>query len=267
MNPLLDLLETNADTTMVLGRVTQYVTQYAPRFSAYLLMQEALQFFVEKRAFSSAGALLNEVRVYFPDTLPQGCNSNFDFQTRAKPFIDGLIPLLKKPLEKVVLSPVYNVNTPEGDEGNPVLTQDGKTMYFSVSGRPDNKRPNAGKDVYVSVNQNGAWSTPAGLGAGINTDKQEAAPFLHADGKTLYYTSTGYPGLGKSDVFLSYRLGESWTRWSRPVNLGKEINDTRQHTGFGHVTVDGGSAFYTRNKKEDGKGDIWETRLPADGRN
>ena len=85
---------------------------------------------------------------------------------------------------------------------------------------------------------------------------------MSADGQSLYFLTDGYPGLGGRDVFVARRRSDKWTEWTRPENLGKEINDTYPHAGFGHVTADQRKAFFTIFNETDGKGDIWEYSLP-----
>ena len=48
----------------------------------------------------------------------------------------------------------------------------------------------------------------------INTPYSEESPFLHPDGKTLYFSSDGHPGFGKLDVFMS--KGRRMARGGRP---------------------------------------------------
>ncbi|HSI90660.1 MAG TPA: hypothetical protein VK927_06050, partial [Adhaeribacter sp.] len=61
-----------------------------------------------------------------------------------------------------------------------------------------------GQDIFVSFLQKfGVWSKPISLGPTINTKKSEFAPFLAADGKTLFFASDGHKGYGKSDIFYS----------------------------------------------------------------
>lgn len=81
-------------------------------------------------------------------------------------------------------------------------------------------------DIYVSVkDSNGVWGKPINLGNVINTEFAERKPFLHPDGMTLYFSSNGHAGLGRMDMYMSKRLYEdSWTDWSEPINMGKEIN-------------------------------------------
>ncbi len=102
-------------------------------------------------------------------------------------------------------------------------------------------------DLWVCVkDENGLWSEPFNLGKRINTPYAERFPFLHPDGKTLYFCSDGHYGLGRSDVFMSTRLrDDSWTEWSEPVNLGKEINTPAKEYYF-KVATDGTYAFLAK---------------------
>ena len=89
----------------------------------------------------------------------------------------------------------------------------------------DNGRGNGEQDLHVSFRQkNGDYSRPKNLGKLINTKTADFAPFLAADGKTLYFASFGHDGLGGSDFYVSYRLDDSWMKWTVPKNLGSTIN-------------------------------------------
>ena len=80
-------------------------------------------------------------------------------------------------------------------------------------------------DLYVSFKENeNVWSSPMWMGKTINTSSREGSPFIAQDNKTLYYYSNGLGGYGGSDLFISRRLDDSWTSWSKPVNLGPYIN-------------------------------------------
>jgi outer membrane protein OmpA-like peptidoglycan-associated protein len=80
-------------------------------------------------------------------------------------------------------------------------------------------------DLYVSFKESdNVWSSPVWMGKSINTSSREGSPFIAQDNKTLYYYSNGLGGFGGSDLFLSRRLDDSWTSWSKPVNLGPYIN-------------------------------------------
>ncbi|MCF6243287.1 MAG: OmpA family protein [Bacteroidales bacterium] len=104
-------------------------------------------------------------------------------------------------------------------ETQPALTADGKAIYF-VSNRPGGK---GAFDIWYSfLQKNGKWSIPVNLGDSINTKEDELAPFIHYDGKTLYFSSFGHQGMGGSDMFLSRRIKD--TVWTKPLNLGYPIN-------------------------------------------
>jgi hypothetical protein len=59
----------------------------------------------------------------------------------------------------------------------------------------------------------------------INTKYIETSPMLSADGTTLYFISDRPGGFGGKDVWSSERLANN--KWSTPVNLGKEINTSK----------------------------------------
>lgn len=120
-------------------------------------------------------------------------------------------------------------------------------------------------DIYISTtNELGDWSEPVRLGAPVNTEAQERSPYLHPDMTTLYFSSAGHPGLGGTDVFVSRRLDSSWTRWSEPVNLGKEINTVGEDWGY-RVGTDGQTAWFATEVSK-GNQDIFTATLPEEAR-
>lgn len=104
-------------------------------------------------------------------------------------------------------------------DSQPSFSSDGRTLYF-VSARPGG---HGGSDIWKSVlSDEGRWSKPQNLGFPINTSGEEMAPFIHPDGRTLYFSSDGHLGLGKKDLFVSKRQQDG--TWSKPFNLGYPIN-------------------------------------------
>ena len=102
-------------------------------------------------------------------------------------------------------------------------------------------------DIYVCVKKSDdSWSEPVNLGNVINTPFAERSPMLAPDMKTLYFSSDGHYGLGRLDVFMSQRLSDtSWTQWSEPVNIGKEINTSDNDYNYA-LMPDGKSVFFTK---------------------
>ena len=173
-------------------------------------------------------------------------------------------------------------------DSDAMLPADGRTLLF-VSDRPGNMgafKPKetlfhggyAGNtDIYLYVETEGGEGKLINLGPTINTPYAEYSPHLHPDGRTLFFSSSGHYGLGGLDVFVATRMSDSsWTEWSEPVNLGKEINGPYNDWGF-QITTEGDLAYYaTAEKKADcweddtstprrgcGPSDIFSTDLPA----
>jgi len=150
------------------------------------------------------------------------------------------------------------LNTPYW-ESQPTISPDGNTLYF-VSNRPGGL---GGYDIWKSMlKSDGYWSKPENLGAEINTPYDEHTPFIHSDGRTLYFSSDGWPGMGNKDIFLS-RLGDN-NKWSLPENLGYPINTFNEETGL-IVTPDGTEALFSSTMKGGyGDMDIYRFKMPAD---
>jgi len=85
-------------------------------------------------------------------------------------------------------------------------------------------------------------------------------PFIHPDGKTLYFSSNGWPGMGNFDIFMSKKKDDG--TWSRPVNLGYPINTPGEELGI-YVTTDGSKAYYASEQKDSyGQKDIYTFDMP-----
>ncbi|MBI1225829.1 MAG: OmpA family protein [Bacteroidetes bacterium] len=133
------------------------------------------------------------------------------------------------------------VNTP-GWESQPSLSGDGKTLFFTA----ERKGGIGGKDIWMSRRQtDGKWSVPTNIGAPINTIGDEQSPFVHADGKTLYFMSNGLPGMGGFDLYVSRMQPDG--KWGEPKNLGYPIN-TSGNEGALTVSLDGKTAYFATDK-------------------
>ena len=102
-------------------------------------------------------------------------------------------------------------------------------------------------DIYVTTRrEDGTWSEPINIGAVVNTPYSERSPWLASDMKTLYFSSEGHCGMGMLDVYKSTRLSDtSWTQWSEPINLGKEINTAGDDYNY-IISTDGKSAYFSK---------------------
>jgi outer membrane protein OmpA-like peptidoglycan-associated protein len=100
------------------------------------------------------------------------------------------------------------------------ITNNGNILIISSELRDSQ----GGTDLYVSFNEGeNKWSEPVNL-VSINTSEDEYAPFFSMEENALYFTSTGYNGLGGSDIYRVKRLDDSWNNWAQPENIGEDIN-------------------------------------------
>lgn len=128
-------------------------------------------------------------------------------------------------------------------EPSAFITADGNTMYF-VSDRPGGY---GGRDIYKSeLDENGEWGKAMNLGATINTKDDEDGPFLHPDGITLFFASTGHKTMGGFDIFYSAMSDDG--SWQTPVNVGFPVNSPDDDV-FYVVSPDKTRAYYSSYKE------------------
>jgi len=132
---------------------------------------------------------------------------------------------------------IENVNS-EGKEGSPSVTRDGTLYFFSDRQNSPNKN-----SIYESKFLDGHYTVPVLLPATINSGVSDTSPFVSPDGKILLFYSTRPGGLGKADLYVSFRKHGKWTA---AVNLGPIVNSS----DFNYnpvVSPDGKQFFFGRN--------------------
>ncbi|CAN5822518.1 OmpA family protein [soil metagenome] len=140
-----------------------------------------------------------------------------------------------------------NINTKYW-EPSAFISADGNTLYFT-SDKPGGF---GGRDLYTSkLTAAGDWGPATNMGANINTQYDEDAPFIHPDGVTLSFGSNGHNTMGGFDIFTSL-LSEDGT-WSEPINVGYPINTTYDDIFF-IISPDGRNAYFS-SFREDGLGE------------
>jgi outer membrane protein OmpA-like peptidoglycan-associated protein len=118
------------------------------------------------------------------------------------------------------------------------------------------------RDIYVSFSLHpGEWTIPMNLGPVVNSAGDELAPFLASDGATLYFSSDGRrDSWGSADVYMTRRLDSSWTKWSKPENLGPPIN-TPGWDSYYKFNYAGNYAYYVSTFNSYGQGDIFRIEM------
>lgn len=156
------------------------------------------------------------------------------------------------------------VNSPSW-ESQPSISANGESLYF-VSNRSGGK---GGMDIW-KCNLKGfsawgtpIWGTPVNLGDSINTPGNEMSPFIHSDGKTLYFASDYWPGMGGYDIFYSRQKNDSV--WSAPHNIGYPINSFKDEQGL-VVDAAGKNAYYSSDRPGSKGMDIYSFELYQEAR-
>ena len=132
------------------------------------------------------------------------------------------------------------VNSPTWDS-EPSLSADGRTLYFTST------RAGHGEDDiwFTEMDENGRWQLPKNLGPTINTEKKDVSPFIHANGKVLYFASNGHPGYGRIDLYYCIKTD---TGWSAPKNMGYPVN-TQLDEATLFITPDYTRGYYSKYTK------------------
>lgn len=149
----------------------------------------------------------------------------------------------------------------EEHESSGCYSPDGRTIYF-VSDRTGGV---GGKDIwYVTRNAANKWGGLQNLGPIINTKEDEQGVFLHADGRTLYFSSKGHGGSGGYDLYVSKHDEQGW---SAPQNLNAPLNTSGDDLYI--VFLADGRTAYMSSERSGGMGekDLYELKFtPLPGR-
>ncbi|HSZ25989.1 MAG TPA: OmpA family protein [Cytophagaceae bacterium] len=135
-----------------------------------------------------------------------------------------------------------------GWEPSATITEDGKVLFFA-SDKPGGF---GGTDIYYSKKlSDGNWDKPVNIGETINTEFDEDCPFIHPDGKTLYFSSKGHNTMGGFDIFVS-KYDEDKKAWGKPENFGYPISTAHDDLHF--VISTNAKRIYFSTIKEGGYG-------------
>ncbi|WP_026992582.1 OmpA family protein [Flavobacterium subsaxonicum] len=120
------------------------------------------------------------------------------------------------------------INDKKWNTGNPAISKDGKTLYFSS----DRKGGIGASDIWkVEVKGNNTYGEPVNLGKKINTEGREGFPFITDDNK-LFFASEGHKGFGAMDIFFI-----DLNRDGEVVNVGLPVNSKDDDFAFSFNVV------------------------------
>ncbi len=140
------------------------------------------------------------------------------------------------------------------------VTPDDQTMFLALA----NDKSKGERDLFYSTKQaDDSWSEPKSMGDVLNTLNDEGAPFLDEDGVSLYFASAGHSGFGEMDIYVSRKIGEGWDKWSKPKNLGSNVNTGGSENMF-VISPQTRVAYYSSTTKTVGcndMADIYEIQM------
>ncbi len=114
-----------------------------------------------------------------------------------------------------------SINNIDYSVGHPVLSNNGKYLYFS-SNKPGGE---GGTDIYrAKVLSDGNVGEIEEIVGDVNTPENELFPSIGSKDE-LYFSSTGHEGLGGLDIFMAIYKGDTYTRITNvgfPVNTDKD---------------------------------------------
>ena len=149
------------------------------------------------------------------------------------------------------------INSPAW-ESQPALSADGRVLYFLS----DRKGGLGSRDIYVSYQiEPNKWTKAENLGPKINTPYDEISPFIHVNGRTLFFAANGRLGFGGYDLFRSEKENGEW---QEPVNFGYPVNNHEDQFSL-FITADGKRGYYSHEEGSmNTSGKIYEISVPED---
>jgi outer membrane protein OmpA-like peptidoglycan-associated protein len=142
-----------------------------------------------------------------------------------------------------------------GWDAQPVFGADGSSIFF-VSSQPGGY---GGRDIWMANELlPGTWTPAINVGPGINTFDNEGSPYIHFDGRTMYFMRDGHGGFGGYDLYIAH-LGPDG-RWGQAENMGGTINTDSNEGGLA-IHPDGKTALITRATTAKAN-DMFKFKLP-----
>lgn len=200
-----------------------------------------------RHTFQKTNYLVQEVRIELKTKSVPGSN-----QIDAIAISDSGVPI-KMVVESLTYSDLAipeklsaNVNS-EFAERLPIISPDGKTLYFARKYHPQNMGNQDHDDIWISkLNATGDWGFATNPGPPLNNRENNFALSFNPTGNTLYL-GNDYEFGAANGVSVSFRKGRGW---SDPKTF--EIDDHYNLSKFVsyHVSIDGQILLMAVERKE-----------------
>ncbi len=224
-----------------LNRNTDYVWKLAQLYEKAYRLSDALRLY--RILLRSGNSELDSVRLFYN-------NANRYQSTRFVP-IKYYYDLLEQRKKIDTLRPPVGVFTSMGDNINsdledyaPTIDIEQSTLVFTSKRHVTYQGAN--EDLFYSLkDDDGNWRKSQPFST-MNSAYNEGSPYISPDSKTLIFSRCKSPdGYGNCDLYIS-KLDKNHL-WSKPENLGKNINgpDWDSHPTLSHS---GDTLFFASNR-------------------
>jgi len=159
-------------------------------------------------------------------------------------------------------TPPVNMGEPVNSgawESQPALSANGEVLYFVSSRKGGKGKMDIWKAEKIAISPEGIpeFGNVTNVSE-LNTPGNDLSPFIHADGKTLYFASDGRPGLGGTDLFVTRIENDTYCE---PINMGYPLNTQQNEEGL-VVEISGERAWFTTNRNQSHGRDIYYFTMP-----
>jgi len=199
---------------------SQFIKDAAPHRAAFQALLKVIHEDLKNKNWASAKLTMKKFQTYF----------------KTSNLYNQLFDALNAPKQNVQLTKLSDDINSTGSEYAPVISADGKTLYFCAKNRMDNL---GGEDIFISRKENNQWS-PAKLMAGINTISSSEAPeAISVDGTQMMMFQSGQ---------LCFS-NQTFDGWSELEFLPSTVNQTLWQ-GDATISSDGRALLFASARKD-----------------
>ena len=194
-----------------------------------VLLLITVELAAQKKAEMVAPGIISTGRDYCTTLTPEGDTMYF-----VRTSSDGVDAIMESSLIDGQWSEPRQVSfTGTFDDTDPLLTPDGKSMYFMTNRNAEQKGWKDDFDIWVTDLVDNEWSKPYRLPDFINTSFTEGFPSTTSKGN-LYFFRANKPGHSEQDIWYAEKIGGGF---DIPTKLGNQIN-TEKWDGHPFVSSD-----------------------------
>ena len=130
-------------------------------------------------------------------------------------------------------------------------------IYYSSYGEDGR----TGKDIYVRRKlPDGTWGAAQKVRGGVNTKYDEDFPYMHPNGRYLYFSSQGHNSMGGYDVFRAPYFPDD-DSFGDPENLDFAISSPDDDLFYVVDSLDKNAYFASARQSQDGKIHVYKMRV------